>query len=180
MKSILLLSLLVGLLVGCSSTRVTTDSAEGTDFSAFRTFQYRDSSNTLAVSSPLSHQRIVTAIRHGMINSGLIEATADPDLFVTYYASTERETHFNTTYSGVNTWSGSRRSGSGMGFGVNSSTTRPTTVTRGTLVIDVWDASKNAMVWRSVVTSAINPDPERNTRAINDSIERAFSRFPPK
>lgn len=180
MKPILIFSLLAGLLVGCSSTRVTTDSAEGTDFSAFRTFQYRDSSNTLAVSSPLSHQRIVTAIRHGMIRSGLIEATANPDLFVTYYATTERETHFNTTYSGVNTWSGASRSRSGVGLGVTSSTTRPTTVTRGTLMIDVWDASKNTMVWRSVVTSPVHPNPERNTRTINEAIERAFSQFPPK
>jgi hypothetical protein len=43
----------------------------------------------------------------------------------------------------------------------------------------VWDASKNAMVWRSVVTSPVNPNPERNTRVINDSVERAFRRFPP-
>lgn len=180
MKPIFLLSLLAGLLVGCSSLRVTTDYAEGTDFSAFRTFQYRDSSNTLAVSSPLSHQRIVNALRRGMVSSGLSEVTENPDVYVTYYGSTEQETHFHTTYSGVNSWHGSRRSSRGMGFGVTSSTTRPTTVTRGTLVIDVWDASQNAMIWRSVATSALSASPERSARAINDSVERAFSRFPPE
>ncbi len=76
MKPIFSFSLLAGLLVGCSSLRVTTDFAatdfaEGTDFSAFRTFQYRDSADSLAVSSPLSHQRIVNAIRSGMVSSGL-------------------------------------------------------------------------------------------------------------
>ncbi len=180
MKPIFLFSLLAGLLVGCSSTRVTTDFAEGTDFTAFRTFQYRDSSNNLAVSSPLSHQRVVSAIRRGMVSSGLSEVQENPDVFVTYYGSTERETHFHTTYSGVNTWSGSRRNSSGMGFGVNSSTTRPSTVTRGTLVIDVWDASENAMIWRSVATSALSSSPQRSARAINDAIERAFRRFPPE
>ena len=167
---------------------MTTDFAEGTDFSAFRTFQYRDSSNTLAVSSPLSHQRIVNAIRRGMVSSGLREVKENPDVFVTYYGSTAQETHFHTTYSGVNSWNGSRgnswndshRNSRGMGFGVSSSTTRPTTVTRGTLVIDVWDASQNAMIWRSVATSALSSNPERTARAINDSVARAFSRFPPK
>jgi len=188
MKPILLFSILAGLLVGCSSLRVTTDFAEGTDSSAFRTFQYRDSSNTLAVSSPLSHQRIVNAIRRGMVSSGLREVKENPDVFVTYYGSTERETHFHTTYSGVNSWNGSHpnswngshRNSRSMGFGVSSSTTRPTTVTRGTLVIDVWDASQNTMIWRSVATSVLSSSPEQSARAINDSVERAFRRFPPE
>jgi len=180
MKPILLLSLLAGLLVGCSSLRVTTDFAEGTDFSAFRTFQYRDSSNTLAVSSPLSHQRIVNAIRRGMVSSGLSEVKENPDVFVTYYGSIEQETHFHTTYSQLNSWNGSHQNSRGMGFGGSSSTTRPTTVTRGTLVIDVWDASQNTLIWRSVATSTLSSSPEQSARVINDSVERAFSRFPPK
>lgn len=180
MKPILLFSLLAGLLVGCSSLRVTTDFAEGTDFTGFRTFQYRDSTNSLAVSSPLSHQRIVNAIRRGMVSSGLSEVQENPDVFVTYHGSVDQQTHFHTTYSGVNHWSGTRRSSRGMGFGAGSSTTRPTTVTQGTLVIDVWDATRNAMVWRSVATSALSSNPERSTRTINDAVERAFRQFPPK
>jgi hypothetical protein len=183
MKSILWFSLLAGFLVGCSSLRVTTDFAEGTDFSAFRTFQYQESTNSLAVSSPLSHQRIVNAIRGGMVSSGLSEVQENPDVFVTYHGSVDQQTHFHTTYSGVNNWNGhwngSRRNSRGMGFGVASSTTRPTTVTQGTLVIDVWDATRNAMVWRSVATSALSSNPERSTRTIHDAVERAFRQFPP-
>jgi hypothetical protein len=180
MKAILSFSLLAGLLVGCSSLRVTTDFAEGTDFSTFRTFQYRDSTNSLAVSSPLSHQRIVNAIRAGMVSSGLSEVKESPDVFVTYYGSTDQQTHFHTTYSGVDTWSGSSRSRHGVGFGVTSSTTRPTTVTQGTLVIDVWDASRNAMIWRGVATSTLSSNPGRNTQTIQRAVERAFRDFPPQ
>jgi hypothetical protein len=180
MKPILWFSLLAGLLIGCSSLRVTTDFAEGTDFSAFRTFQYRDSTNNLAVSSPLSHQRIVNAIHRGMVSSGLSGVQENPDVFVTYHGSVDQQTHFRTTYSGVNQWNGSRRNSRGMGFGVASSTTRPTTVTQGTLVIDVWDADSNRLIWRSVATRALNSNPERNTSAINDAVERAFRQFPPK
>jgi hypothetical protein len=180
MKQILPLALLAGLLVGCSSLRVTTDFAEGTDFSGFRTFQYRDSTNSLAVRSPLAHQRIVNAIRAGMLSSGLSEVTADPDVVVTYYGSTDQQTHFHTTYSGVDTWSGSSRGSPSLGFGVTSSTTRPVTVTQGTLVIDVWDASRNAMIWRSVATGALSSNPQRNAKSINQAVEKAFRGFPPQ
>ncbi|HAB14927.1 MAG TPA: DUF4136 domain-containing protein [Verrucomicrobiota bacterium] len=180
MKQLLAFSLLGWLLVGCSSPRVTTDFAEGTSFSGFRTFQYKDSTNSLAVSSPLSHQRIVNAIRAGMISSGFIEVEVNPDLFVTYYGSTDQQTHFHTTYTGMNTWGGSSRSRNRVGFDTTSSTTRPTTVTQGTLVIDVWDASRNALLWRSVATSALSSNPQRNAQTIKEAVERAFRDFPPQ
>lgn len=179
MKRILSLALLGGLLVGCTSLRVTTDFDEETDFSVFRTFQYRDSTNNLAVSSPLSHRRIVNAIRGGMVSSGMSEVTENPDLFVTYYGSTDRQTHFQTTYSGVSHWSGARRSSHRMGFSTTTATTRPTTVTQGTLVIDIWDASRNALVWRGVATRPLSSSAQRNASAINEAVEQTFRRFPP-
>jgi hypothetical protein len=180
MKQTLLIAVLAGLLVGCSSLRVTTDYAEGTDFSGFRTFTYRDSEGSVAASSPLVHRRIVNAIKQGMTSSGLAEVDENPDVYVTYYGSTDQRLHFHTTYSGVDTWSGSSRSRHRAGFGVTSSTTRPTTVTQGTLVIDVWDASRDAMIWRGVATSPLSSSPERNTRTIHRAVERAFRDFPPQ
>ena len=180
MKPILAFLLLAGFLVGCSSLRVTTDYAEGTEFAQFRTFKYRDSENSVAVSSPLVHRRIVNAIKQGMTSSGLTEVAEDPDVFVTYYGSADQQTHFHTTYSGVDTWSGSSRNRHRTGFGVTTSTTRPTTVAQGTLVIDVWDASRNEMIWRGVATSTLSSNPERNTKTIQRAVEKAFRDFPPQ
>jgi hypothetical protein len=92
MKQTLLIAVLAGLLVGCSSLRVTTDYAEGTEFSGFRTFTYRDSDHSVAASSPLVHRRIVNAIKQGMTSSGLAEVDENPDVYVTYYGSTDQRT----------------------------------------------------------------------------------------
>jgi hypothetical protein len=180
MKKTALSLVALGLLTGCSSLRVNTDFAEGTNFAKFKTFQYKESTNTVATSSPLSHQRIVAAIKRGMTTSGMTEVEENPDVHVTYYGSSDQDTHFHTTYSGVNTWSGTGRNSTRMGFGVTSSTTRPTTVTRGTLIIDIWDASENAMLWRSVATSTLSSSPERNAKTINSAVEKAFESFPPQ
>lgn len=180
MKPLLVIALLAAVLAGCSSVRVTTDHAEGTDFSAFRTFQYQDSADSLAASSPLAHTRIVNAIRGAMVASGLAEVTEDPDLRVTYYGSIDHETHFQTTYSGPPHRSGSPWHNSGTGVGTVTSTTRAMTVKRGTLVIDVWDASTNTLVWRSVATSALDSDPRSSARTIKEAVERAFRQFPPQ
>lgn len=180
MKPLLVIALFSLLLAGCSSIRVTTDHAEGTDFSAFRTFQYRESEGTLAASSPLAHQRIVNAIRGGMIASGLAEVTDNADVFVTYYGSIDRETHYQTTYTGATDRTGSRWNHPGTAGGTVTATTRTLTVKRGTLVIDVWDASTNTLVWRSVATSALDSDPRSSARTIKEAVERAFRQFPPQ
>jgi len=179
MKKIYCGVIALGLLVGCSSIRVTTDYAEDTDFSKFQTFAYEESENTVARSSPLAHQRIVTAIRRGMTSSGLTEVDKDPDLKVTYRGSTEQQVEFRTTYSGASTWGRPSRY-RGVGVGMTTSTTRPSTITQGTLMIDIWDVAANAMVWRSVATSTLSSDPSQNTSTINKAVEKAFNDFPPQ
>jgi len=179
MKRMLLLLAALGLLAGCSSVRVNTDHAEDADFSQFRTFQYQEGSNTVAVTDPLAHRRIVAALRRNMTASGLTEVESDPDVMVTYHGSTERQIEFRTTYTGGSNWGRSSWGSRNVGIGMSSSTTRPTTVTQGTLVIDIWEVAGNRLVWRGVVSRSLSSNPSRNTAEINRGIDAAFRRFPP-
>jgi hypothetical protein len=179
-KPLLLLLAALALLAACSSVRVHTDHAEDVDFSRFRTFQYQDGANTLAASDPLAHQRIVTSLRRNMTAAGLTEVDTDPDVRVTYHGSTDRQIEFRTTYTGGSNWGRSHWGSPRSGMGFSSSTTRPTTVTQGTLVIDVWEVAPNQLVWRSVVTRSLSDNPSRNTAEINRGIDAAFRQFPPR
>ena len=164
------------LLAGCTSMSVQTDYSEDVDFSAFETFQYEESDRSLADVAPLAHQRIGAAIRRGMTDSGLAEVESGPDLHVTYYASTSEQLQFQTTYMGVGGWGRWGRRGR---VGVAGSTTRATTYEQGTLVIDIWQAEENRLVWRGVVTDTLSGNPDRNTDKINRGVARAFEGFPP-
>jgi uncharacterized protein YceK len=179
MKRMLLLLAALGMLAGCSSVRVNTDHAEDADFSQFRTFQYQEGSNTVAVTDPLAHQRIVAALRRNMTAAGLTEVESDPDVRVTYHGSTERQIEFRTTYTGGSNWGRGSWGSRNVGVGMSTSTTRPTTVTQGTLVIDIWEVAGNRLVWRGVVSRSVSSNPSRNTAEINRGIDAAFRRFPP-
>jgi uncharacterized protein YceK len=184
MNRLLLLLAVLGFVAGCSSVRVHTDHAEDADFRRFRTFQYQHSSNTVAAASPLTHERIVAGLRRHMILAGFVEAESGADVVVTYHGSTDQQVEFRTTYTGGgSSWGSSQWGGRGssrhVGLGMSSSTTRPNTITQGTLVIDIWEVASNRLLWRSTVTGTLNPNPERNTANINEGIERAFRRFPP-
>lgn len=167
--------ILLALLVGCSSMSVQTDFSPEFNFSTLKTFQYRQSERTLASSDPFADQRIVAAIKREMTASGLTGVDSDPDVFVTYYSATEERLQFQTMYTSVGGW-GRRGRGS---VGMVGSTTRATSYEEGTLVIDVWQAAENQLVWRGEISRTLSSNPDRNAENINRGISRLFEDFPP-
>jgi len=175
MKRVIYGLIAVGLLAGCSSMSVQTDFSPAADFSSFETFRYAQSDRSVADAAPLSDQRIVAAIRREMAAAGLKEVESGADLVVTYYASISEQLQFHTMYTGVGGWGGRGR----MGMGMSGSTTRATTFEEGTLVIDVWQAEEDQLVWRGTIMDTLRDNPERNAEMINRGIARAFESLPP-
>jgi hypothetical protein len=163
------------LLSGCSSMSVTTDFSEATDFSAFRTFQYKETDYTLAGTNRLAHQRIVEATRQEMIAQGFEEVDTDPDVYVSYYGSVSEEIVLNTMHMGYGFGSRWHRHHSSM----TQSTTMASTFLTGTLIIDIWRAAEKELVWRGQVSESLSDDPDRNSDTIDRGIRAVFEQFPP-
>ena len=51
----------------------------------------------------------------------------------------------------------------------------------GTLVVDLSDASTNAMLWRGMARSDLNPaaSAERRDRSVNKAVAKLFKNYPP-
>ena len=81
----------------------------------------------------------------------------------------------NTTHMGY-TW-GPSWHWHRAGFGGTTTTVR--TYERGTLVIDIWEASEKLLVWRGIVEDVLRDNPARVADSIDRGIRRVFGRFPP-
>jgi len=148
----LTLAIILMAVVPCFAQKVNVDSAEDADFSKFQTYQYQ---NWTPVPSQLMDQRVIAAIEYHLAMSGYEKVDSNPDLVVTYHASartgqTVTTDHFGTGYG--------RYRGTGMG----SSTSRVHTYTKGTLVVDIWDAKEKSLLWRGTATDTISDKPEKN------------------
>lgn len=170
MKSGILTLALILTTVPCFAQKVNVDAAEDADFSKYRTYQYQ---NGTPVPSALMDQRVIAAIEYHLAMKGFEKVNSNPDLVVTYHASTREEQtittdHFGTGYG--------RYRGTGMG----SSTSRVHTYTKGTLVIDIWAATEKALLWRGTATDTLSNKPEKNEKKINKSCEKLFKKFPPE
>lgn len=154
---------------------------EAYDFSTIKTFQWQDhAGESLKEADPFLHGHIVNAIEFELSSNGLTEVTENPDVYVNYTASARRDVRLESNDYGY-AFGGYGYSWGryGYGFGVPagpvgpvSTETRVVEVKRGTLVVDIWDASSKELVWRGTAADiAVSDDPNKNRRNAEKTIE---------
>ena len=166
---------LVGVLalavIGCSSGKLTIDYDREADFSEFKSFAYK---STTPAEDQLMDRRIVAAIEQELVNEGLQQVDANPDVYVTYHAATQTQRSWNTTGMGY---------GYGPGWywggGMGSTTTREVQYEVGTLVVDVWDPQRKQLVFRGSASGTLSDNPQKLAKGIQKAVEEIFKKYPP-
>jgi hypothetical protein len=162
---------------------VYVDYDRSVDLSAYTTFKWGPTPGTsLSSESPLMHSRIKNGIEYYLVQGGKVEVDEDPDLYVTYHTSTTDQQQFSVTGAGYGFssgwywdpyWGGT----SGFSGGGGTTTTTVSTYERGTLVIDIWDARTETIVWRGTAESAIPENPKKAAKKIEKILKKMVDRF---
>ena len=153
---------------------VTIDYAHDYDFKTVKTFQFVESSDSKA-SDPLMDGRIKDAIVNQLVQAGLTQVEADPNIYVTYGITTQKNAVYNTTSMGYGGFGLGWR-GWGMG-GMGSSTTTESTYTEGTLIIDAYDAGDKKLVWRGTGTVTVKANPDKRAQQIDSIISKLGAKW---
>jgi Domain of unknown function (DUF4136) len=164
---------LVLALVACTLTLgqdVTTNSMPGTDFSKFHTYKW------VAIEGATQPNQILDAQIKASIDSqlaakGLTKTDGDKaDLLVGYQTSLDQEKQWNAYGMG-----GGLRWG-GMGSATSS------TISVGTLVLDMYDPSIKKLVWTGRVTKTLDPgnNQEKKQKNLDKAMQKLLKNFPPK
>ena len=183
-RKLALLVLAAALLAApASAQKVYVDFDETIDFSQYKTFAFRESPEDLRDSNQLGHTRVQNAIRRQMMTADRPAEMVreDPDLWVTYHTSEEREVRidhdtFGTGYGSG--WYGSGwRHGGYWGGGYGSYTTTVSNYTKGTLVIDIWDAKKEQMVWRGIASDIVPASPGKREKLLEKALDKMSKKY---
>lgn len=152
------------------------------DFSAIKTFAWKESpaSVSLKQADPFLDAHIRKSIESQLSSSGLTEVRSNPDVLVTYYGSTKTETRLQSDSYGYGwgTYGGIGWGYYGYGPGYRpvppvSTTTRVVEYERGTLVVDIVDASSNELVWRGSVSDiSVTNDVKKMQNNITKAIQK--------
>jgi hypothetical protein len=164
--------------------QVNTDFDQNADFGKYKTFAY---TVCMRIENPLIDKRIVAGLENAVVLKGLTKAERDPDVIVTYHSSTATDVAIDTNTWGYGYGSGWRwghgrygYGGSGFGGGPLGTTTTTRTYTKGTLVVDIWDARTKQLVWRGTAVDTVSDDPKKNDRNVQKALEKLFKKYPPE
>ena len=149
---------------------ITTNYVPGTDFSKFKTYKW------VAIEGAEKPDQIVdgqikAAVDAALAGKGIAKATGDTaDLFVGYQVAVNQERQWNA-YGG-----GGLRWGGGMGSATSS------TISIGTLALDMYDSVAKQLVWKGQATKTLNPskDANKNQENLNKAMAKLLKDFPPK
>ena len=142
----------------------------GTDFSKYHTYKWVAIEGG-AHPNQIMDAEIKQAVDAQMSAKGLTKTDNDSaDLYLGYQIAVDQEKQWNAYGMG-----GGLRWG-GMGSATSS------TISVGTLVIDMYDPSSKKLVWTGQATKTIDPssNQEKNQKNLDKAMQKLLKDFPPK
>ena len=142
----------------------------GVDFSKYHTYKWVNIESG-AHPNQIVDAEIKQAVDAQLATKGMTKTDSDQaDLYVGYQVAVDQEKQWNAYGMG-----GGVRFG-GMGTATSS------TISVGTLVVDMYDPTKKQLVWTGQATKTIDPssNQEKNQKNLNKAMQKLLKDYPPK
>jgi hypothetical protein len=164
---------LVGMVVLLTGTLAAQDVKynfmPGTDFSKFHTYKWVSIEGG-AHPNQIVDQEIKQAVDQQLSSKGLTKVDGDKaDLFVGYQTAMDQEKQWNA-YGMGGRWAG------GMASATQS------TISVGSLVVDMYDPTTKQLVWTGTATKTLDPssNQEKNMKNLDKAMAKLLKNYPPK
>ncbi|MEJ7768021.1 MAG: DUF4136 domain-containing protein [Chitinophagaceae bacterium] len=166
------------LFVGCSSAKVLNiEKAEGTDFNAYKTFDFykiEASGDTASQQFAERVEKLEDAIAIKMQNFGYLLSKTNPDLLINIGMTVDekvqsRQTDFRTD---APRYTGQRR------YSWKSEQVKVGSYRQGTVVVEVVDRKLDKMVWSGAVQDIIPAKESRIESTIKNGVQKLFADYP--
>jgi len=159
------------LLAGCSSIKVEHNYDDTVDFAPYQTYAFHDEETqvegTLAPRVAVA-RAVKDEIDSELSADGYRKVTDNPDFLVAFHVSV------------IDPVSASYNPGRYTAWGQGSSMI--TTVSEGTLIVDIIDAESNELVWRGTASGGVERggDSDKAAKKIHDAVHKVMAKFPPR
>src|ERR1700736_6391045 len=150
--------------------QVKTDYDHNANFGQSKTYSWEK----VQTKDPLMVDRIKDAVNAALTAKGWTQVDSGGDVSVMAIEITQNQQALNTFYDG---FGGGRRWGGFGGFGDATTTTETYTV--GTLVVYLFDAKTEKLIWRSSSSDTLSDKADKNTKNLDKGVKKMFQHFPP-
>ena len=139
----------------------------GVDFSKYRTYKWVNTGD--AHPDQIMDAQIKQAVDSQLALKGMTKTDDDKaDLYIRYRTAVDQETQWDG-------WGTGRRFGGGMASWTSS------TISVGTLVLEMYDPGTKQLVWTGSATKTIDPssNPEKNMKNLDKAMAKLLKNYPP-
>jgi hypothetical protein len=184
MKKLIFVTFALMLLLasGALAQDVKYNYSKDTDFTKYKTYKWVTIKNAAQVDE-ITAKQITTSINTELAKKGLTMTDSDSaDLYIGYQTSigTEQQiTAYNTGWGYGPGWGGGWYGG---GMGMTTTTATTSTIYKGQLDIDFYDAAKKELIWRGIASKTIDTKakPDKRQKNIDKGIAKLLKDYPPK
>src|SRR4051812_44929192 len=157
-----------------AAQKVSFDYDKSADFRSLNTFAFKKGTSS---GNPLVDERIVTAIEGVLTSRGLTKAESNPDVIIVTHLTFEKKQDI----SAYSTSPGYGPYGWRWGGGWGMTDVRVREIPYGTLIIDMVDVKKDALIWRGmgVKEGKAQPKPEPVDKNVTEAVAKILRNFPP-
>jgi hypothetical protein len=148
---------------------VTSNAMPGVDFSKFHTYKWVTIEGA-AQPNQIVDAQIKQSVDSQLATKGLTKTDSDKaDLYIGYQVSIDQEKQWNAYGMG-----GGPRWGGGM------ATAQQSTISTGTLVLDMYDAPNKQLVWTGRVSKTLDPsaNQQKKQKNLDKSVQKLLKKFP--
>ena len=149
---------------------VTTNSMPGADFTKYHAYKWVPIDGAV-VPNQIVDAQIKQSIDSQLAAKGLTKTDGDKaDLLVGYQISIQQEKQWNAYGTG------------GMRWGGGMASAQQSTISTGTLVLDMYDPSTKQLVWTGRVSKTLDPSANQGKKQKNldKAMQKLLKNYPPK
>ena len=181
--------MILTIISACSSIKVTTDYDKTVDFTQLKTFEYYGwAAESDKIINQLEKDRIEAAFADEFTKRGLKHVESGGDMIVVLFIMTENKTQYNATttgmgyggYGGYYGYGPGWGWGPGMGMSMSTTSVSEYNYTVGTLVIDIYHAGEEKLIWESIGTKTVDDNPQTREKNLPKNIAAIMAPYPVK
>ena len=182
MKISRLIGLLLLLAIGGFAQDVRYNFDRGADFSKYKTYKWVKVKDAAQLSQ-LADDQVKSAIEAELAVKGLVKSDGEADLLVAYQAAVNQEKQFSSYTTGMGPgwgYGAGWRYGYG-GFESSTTTGQTTTIHVGTVGLDIYDASKQKLIWRGEASKTLDmkAKPDKMQKNLKKAMAKLLKNYPP-
>ena len=159
---------------------IKTDFDHKANFATYHTYSW----GNVKVTNQFNADRIKNSVNDLLQQKGWKEVPSGGQVTIMATDNIHNEQEAETYYNGMGGgWGGGWGWGGwgwGSGGGFGDTTTTTTDVRNAHVVIDMFDASSKALLWRGVSRGELSSNANNNRKHLHQDIAKMFKNFPPK